>query len=210
MSASQTYIVFHLGYPAVGKRTVGAEVAKRLDAVIVDNALIFYPILKLLKWDGKFLLPPGTLQRAEPIREAILQTIEDIAPASISYVFTNCLEDTPEDRAQYERIRSLAVRRGSKFLAVLLTCDIDEQVRRIDAPDRVERLKGSDPEGYRQYTLSTPLFTPPPGELLVLDTTATPPGETADAIVRELRSGTGGHVPCAGVQEHHADSGAEQ
>lgn len=185
---TETYVVFLLGYPAVGKRTVGDEVAKRLDGVLVDNALAFYPIFKLFKWDGKFPLPPGTLQRADPIREAILQTIEEIAPASFSYVFTNCLEDTPYGRAQYERVRSMAARRGSRFLAVMLACDINEQVRRIDTPDRIARLKGSDPEGYRQYTLKTTLFTPSPGELLVLDTTATPPGATAESIVRELRT----------------------
>jgi len=42
--------------------------------------------------------------------------------------------------------------RGSTFLAVMRTCDIEEQVRRIDSADRVARLKGSDPEGYRHYT----------------------------------------------------------
>ncbi len=186
MVSSKTYVVFLLGYPAVGKRTVGAEVAKRLDGVLVDNALIFYPIFKLLKWDGKFLLPPGLHQPIESIREAVLKTIEETAPPSISYVFTNCLEDTPESRDQYERVKSIAARRGSKFLAIMLTCDIDEQVSRIDTPDRISRLKGSDPEGYRRYTLNTSLFTPPPTETLTLDTTSTPPDTTAGFIVREL------------------------
>ena len=188
MTSNETYVVFLLGYPAVGKRTVGAEVAKRLDGVLVDNALIFYPIFKLLKWDGKFLLPPGTWERVAPIQETVMQTIEEIAPPSISYVFTNCLEDTPESRDQYERVKSIAARRGSKFLAVMLTCDIDEQVSRIDTPDRIARLKGSDPEGYRGYTLNTSLFTPSPTETLTLDTTSTSPDKTADAIVCELRA----------------------
>lgn len=56
--------------------------------------------------------------------------------------------------------------RSSTFLAVMLTCDIEEQVRRIDSADRVARLKGSDPEGYRHYTLTTQLFVPPTTELL--------------------------------------------
>ena len=156
--------------------------------MLVDNQLINLPILTLFQWDGKFLLPPGTLRRTEPIREAVLQTIEEAAPASNSYVFTNVLENTAEGRSGYERIESIAQARGSVLLAVLLTCDIEEQVRRIDSPDRVARLKGSDPEGYRQYTLTTELFVPPPTELLILDTTTATAGETADAVVRKLQS----------------------
>ncbi len=186
MVSSETYVVFLLGYPAVGKSTVGAEVAKRLDGVLVDNAFIFQPIFKLLKWDGKFLLPPGSWERVAPIRETVMQTIEEISPPSISYVFTDCLVDTPESRGQYERVKSIAARRNSKFLAVMLTCDIDEQVSRIDTPDRISRLKGSDPEGYRRYTLNTRLFTPAPTETLTLDTTSTSPTATADAILRKL------------------------
>lgn len=186
-----TRVVFLLGYPGVGKRTVGGELAQRLDAVLVDNQLINLPILTLFKWDGKFLLPPGTLRRAEPIRDAVLRAIEEAAPASNSYVFTNVLENSAEDRSQYERIRSIAHARGSTFLAAMLTCDIDEQVRRMDSPDRVARLKGSDPEGYRHYTLTTELFVPPSSELLVLDTTTTLPAETAEAILGELRALSG-------------------
>jgi hypothetical protein len=94
-------------------------------------------------------------ERVGPIREAVLGTIEDLAPKSNNYVFTNVLEDDEEGVRQYERIRSVAHRRGSLFLSVMLDCDVDEQIRRIDNPDRVARLKGSDPEGYA-YTGKSP------------------------------------------------------
>jgi hypothetical protein len=41
-----------------------------------------------------------------------------------------------------------------------LSCDADEQVRRIDTPDKIARLKGSDPEGYRRHRQLTKLFQP--------------------------------------------------
>ena len=188
MAETNSYIVYLLGYPAVGKRAVGTALAERLDGVLVDNQLINMPILALLRWDGKFLLPPGTLQRADPIREAVLRTIEEIAPPSMSYIFTNVLEDTPEGIEQYNRIRAVSQRRGSTFLAVMLTCDIDVQVSRIDSPDRRARFKGSDPEGYRHYTLTTKLFVPPADELLTLDTTVATPYQTAEAITTRLRA----------------------
>jgi hypothetical protein len=181
-----TCVVFLLGYPGVGKRTVGTHLAGLLDGVLVDNQLINIPLLTLFKWDGKFLLPSEIWDRVVPIREAVLGTIEDLAPPSNSYVFTNVLEDTDDEASHYASIRSLAQRRGSLFLAVMLDCEIEEQVRRIDAPDRVARLKGSDPEGYRWHRNHTELFSPPPDELLHVDTTNTEPGQNAEKIYRAL------------------------
>jgi hypothetical protein len=90
---------------------------------------------------------------------AVLGTIEDLAPTTNSYVFTNVLEDDDDGAAHYEELRSLALRRGSLFVPVVLDCDVDEHVRRIDRPDRRARLKGSDPEGYRQHRRLVRLVT---------------------------------------------------
>lgn len=187
-AAAETCVVFLLGYPGVGKRTVGSHLAERLDGVLVDNQLIHIPLLTLFKWDGKFLLPPEIWQRVEPIRDAILGTIEDLAPKSNSYVFTNMLEDDEDGASQYQRIRSLAHRRGSLFLSVMVDCDVDEEVRRIANPDRVARLKGSDPEGYRRYRRDTRLFQPPPEEVAHIDTTNIGPRQNAEGIYEMLRS----------------------
>jgi predicted kinase len=184
----QTCVVLILGYPGVGKRTVGSHLAERLDGVLVDNQLINIPLLTLFKWDGKFPLPAEIWERVAPIREAVLGTIEDLAPKSNSYVFTTVLEDGGDGASQYDALRSLARRRGSLFLSVMLTCDIDEQVRRIDAPDRIARLKGSDPEGYRRHRQHVQLFEPPPEEVVHLDTTEVNARQNAEAIYDTLVS----------------------
>ena len=178
----ETCVVFMLGYPGFGKRTVGTHLAERLDGVLVDNQLINIPLLTLFKWDGKFAIPAEIWERTRPIRDAVLGTIEDLAPPSNSYVPTNVLHDDADGAGQYERIRSLAHRRGSLFLAVMLDCEVEEQVRRIDNPDRVARLKGSDPEGYRRHRQQTRLFQPPAAEVVHLDTTAIDPRRNAEAI----------------------------
>jgi hypothetical protein len=183
-----TCIVFVLGHPGTGKRTVGGQLAQQLDGVLVDNALVNRPLLELFRWDGVSPLPPAIWEYVVPVRQAVLRTIEDLAPASNSYVFTNVVPDGPTAHEEYDTLRALARRRGSLFLAVMLGCDLDEQVSRIDNPDRVALRKGSDPEGYRRYTLTTPLFQPPPAEVLHLDTTSTPPADNARRIVDELRN----------------------
>lgn len=182
----ETCVVFMLGYPGVGKRTVGACLADLLDGVLVDNQLINRPLLELFRWDGKESIPMEIWDRVVPIREAVLGTIEDLAPKSNSYIFTNVLKDEVASAAHFDSIRSLAHRRGSLFLSVMLICDIDVQVGRIDNPDRIALRKGSDPEGYRRHRLDTKLFQPSAGEMIHLDTTATAPRTNAEKIYQAL------------------------
>jgi predicted kinase len=182
----ETCVVFMLGYPGMGKRTVGSHLAELLDAVLVDNQLINRPLLELFRWDGKESITTEIWDRVAPIREAVLGTIEDLAPRSNSYVFTNVLKDDEAGANHYEQIRGLADRRGSLFLAIMLTCDIDVQVSRIDNPDRIALRKGSDPEGYRWHRLNTTLFEPPEHEILRIDTTTAGPGVNAERILAEL------------------------
>lgn len=181
-----TCVVLMLGYPGMGKRTIGSHLTALLDGVLVDNQLINRPVLELFRWDGVALLPPGIWDRVRPIRDAVLGVIEDLAPPSNSYVFTDVLEDEPAAAQEYEQLRALAHRRGSLFLAVLLTCDVDVQVSRIDNPDRVALRKGSDPEGYRGHRMTARLFQPPPDEVLHLDSTTTSPADNAARIHQEL------------------------
>ena len=68
----------------------------------------------------------------------------------------------------------------------MLDCEIDEQVSRIDNPDRIERMKGSDPEGYRRHRQIVELFEPPADEVIRLDTTAVSPETNAEKIYRHL------------------------
>ena len=175
-----------LGYPGMGKRTVGTRLAEVLDGVLVDNQLLFYPVVSLWRWDGKSWMPPEIWDRVALIRDVVLGTIEDLAPRTNNYVFTNVLKDEPKGLAEFEQLRSLSQRRGSLFLPVMLTCDINEQVSRIDNADRVALRKGSDPEGYRWHRQNTVLFQPPEDEMFTVDTTETPPGENAEKIHAEL------------------------
>jgi shikimate kinase len=179
-------VVLLLGYPGVGKRTVGYHLTQRLDGVLVDNALINLPVLTALKWDGKAPLPTDIWDRMKPIRAAVLSTITDLAPPTISYVFSTVLTDDVDGATQYDELRNLARRRGALFQAVMLACDPAEQARRIDTPDRRARLKGTDPEGHLLYSQQTALLQPAEAELLRLDTTSVTPQDTATKIYKAL------------------------
>jgi len=141
MDASfETAVVFLLGYPGMGKRTVGQSLAELIDGVLVDNQLINRPLLELFRWDGKEPIPTEIWRRVLPIREAVLGTIEDLAPKTNSYVFTNVLTDDAESLDHYDRVRSLAERRGSLFLAVMpQTCCSRRRARCCTSTPRPRR-----------------------------------------------------------------------
>ena len=181
-----TAIVFLLGYPGMGKRTVGAALAALIDAVLLDNARIHGILLEPFRWDGVASIPSEIWDRVTPIRQALLGVIEDLAPASNSYVFTNALEDEESSVEHYDSIKSLAARRGSLFLAVQLDCNIDVQVSRIDNPDRIALRKGADPAGYRWHRQNVKMFEPPAEDRFDIDTTNTSPQENAELIRAEL------------------------
>ena len=52
MTAVQPSIVYLLGYPGVGKYTVGSALARRTGAVLIDSQVINQPILQLFDWAG--------------------------------------------------------------------------------------------------------------------------------------------------------------
>ena len=155
--------------------------------MLIDSQVINHPILKLFDWDGKGDLPVGTFERAEPIRDAVLSALEEIAPPSMSYVFTNVLYAESGDIALYERLKHVAGRRQSVFLPVLLTCERDVQLRRVAAAERVRRNKVSDPEALRREMETTRLYTPPDSTLLTLDTTELQPQQAAATIAETIR-----------------------
>ena len=177
-----------LGYPGVGKYTIGQELARQTGAVLIDNQLINHPILALLDWDGTSQLPPGTEDRIEPIRDAVFSALEEIAPRSKSYVLTNNLDDDPQDIAIYHRLKRTAQVRGAVFLPVMLTCALDVQLRRVASEDRRRRFKIADPEGVRRLMAAAALYVPDDAALLTLDTTTAAPEQTAAVIVDAIAS----------------------
>ena len=191
-----TCVVFMLGYPGMGKRTIGSHLAGLLDGVLVDNALINRPVLELFRWDGVELLPPGVFDYTSPILDTVLAAIEDLAPPSNSYVFTNVIEAGPTAADEYDRIRSAR----APARVTLPRRHAHLRHRRPGEPDRQPRPHRT-PQGVRPRGLPGPpslhdLYQPPPAEVLHLDTTSTPPGVNAELIYRELRDR--GLAPAAG------------
>ena len=62
-----------------------------------------------------------------------------------SYVLTNCLADTDEDRELYGQVEKMAQTRGSLFIPVQIQINKEEHLKRLTRPERRQRWKSIDP-----------------------------------------------------------------
>jgi len=181
-----TSLVYLLGSPGVGKRTVAEALSARTGAIVLDNHRINLPIVSLFDWDGRERLPPEIWGYIDRVRDATLDALAEIAPRDASFVLTNALETT--HLAWLERIEGIARTRGSVFVPVLLECELEEQLRRVASEDRVVRLKLSDPEHAREFIAGAEFYRPTGPTSLVLDTTHRSPDESAALIEAHVRA----------------------
>jgi hypothetical protein len=184
MVEMESTIIHLIGFPGVGKYTITTELASRTGAQLVDNHSIANVIFNVIAPDGVTPLPSAVWPRVHAVREAVFDTIENVARPGLSFIFTNYLRG--ESEAEYLSFVSmveLAKRRESLFVPVLLRCETAELQRRIVGEDRRRRMKMVDPvEGARINDEVSPFTTDHPN-VLALDVTAVPPSETADAIL---------------------------
>lgn len=116
------------GYPGVGKLTIGTIVAERLDAKMLDNHTIYNPAFALTEFKSD-----AHLRLTRAVRDLCYEQVLAL-PAGTSVVMTNALmADSEWANENWDLIIDLAARRGAPLLNVALTCELDENRRRIRA-----------------------------------------------------------------------------
>jgi hypothetical protein len=187
-------IVHLIGYPATGKYTVAKAVvaaarAVGTRAVLMDNHASGNLILSVLDGDGTKRLPPIVWERVGEIREIVYRTIEDLSPPDRSYVFTNVLKaGDPLDEAVVERLAGLAAARSATYLPVRLTCNVEALLTRVPDEDRRARHKWIDPDAVRAFIDETELVDLTSHRPLDIDTSTTPPEQSAQRILEAWRA----------------------
>jgi len=176
--------IFHLiGSPGVGKYTVGNELATLTGARLVDNHAVANVIFNVLDQDGIKPLPRDVWQYVGSVRRAVLDAMMHLSPPHLSFVFTNYIRGgDAAEYALYLENAAVAEVRGSRFVPVLLTCETAELVKRIPSPSRRERMKLLDPVEGARLNDQAPQFETDHPNFMRLDTTRTPPGESARKI----------------------------
>src|SRR3954454_9951106 len=103
----QNVVVYLVGFAGTGKLTIATELAKMIDAKIVDNHWINNPIFGLIDSDGVSPLPPGVWDQTARVRKAVLETIATISRPDMNFIFTHeGLAGEPADEKIYSDIRA--------------------------------------------------------------------------------------------------------
>jgi broad-specificity NMP kinase len=186
------YVIQLLGYPGVGKYTIALELTEELGiqgetARLVDNHRTTNLITELLAEPYVHgMLDVEARARINEIRSVVARTIAEQSPREWTFVFTNFpLKNDPLHTAIFHN-RELAERRGTPFLPIVLTCDVDELLRRVQSPGREARQKLRDPRIAAEF-IDRGLLVPDWPELQEVDVTSLTPKEAAQEILR-LRS----------------------
>lgn len=190
MLAAVAAIIHLIGHPGVGKRTVAEAISatRPPDAddriVLVDNHLTSNPVLTVVPRDEAGRVPDEAWVLVSAIREQVVTAIRELAPPSWSFVFTNVLRRTdPVGIPTSVHLEELAEQRGDAYVPVLLSCDPDEQRRRVAAPGRAERGKWTDPDAVAAFVATVDLLVPGGPHRLDLDITHLAPAEAAQVVL---------------------------
>lgn len=188
----QTVIYHLIGPPGVGKYTIGRELAALTGARLVDNHSISNVLFNLLDQDGVKPLPREIWRRYGIIRQVVLETITNVSPLHLSFIFTNFLRGENEvELTVFRELAAVADARKSLFVPVVLACESDELMTRIGTESRRERLKLIDPVEGRRLN-EGPVFVSGHANQFDLDVTSVPPEESARRIVEWAASLPGG------------------
>lgn len=127
-------IIHFNGMPGVGKKTISEILAKKINARLIDNHLLIDLVVAICDRGSK-----EYLAMLKKIMNVVLeQTAEN--PNQI-FIFTNALAAESEgDKERFNQIKSFAQNRKIPFVQILITCDLEENKRRIVSENR--QLKG--------------------------------------------------------------------
>ena len=176
------------GYPGVGKLAIGRELAVQLSGRLLDIHTIYNVAFALTEFRS-----PEFVETVEAI-EAIAHKLILRLPIGVPVVLTTVLAGEGDwGDAEWSRIAELG-RTRPPFLVVHVLCDLDENIRRIQSPERGEKRKPQDPEmARRNQSQGKPLKGDDARHLLKLDTTSMSAADAARAIAawsKSVRSGT--------------------
>ena len=177
-----TFVLVY-GPPAVGKLTVATELAKLTGFKLFHNHVSVDVAESICSLNG-----PSFGRVVKGINQVVFQ---EAAQGKVDLIFTFVYahpQDDPEIRWMLDIFESGAEEKGARILLVQLTCEREALRVRLGEASRQAygKVKGVETLEYLLETYD--LFTPYPAQpSLQLDTTHTPPSETAAAIAAHLK-----------------------
>jgi len=182
-------IVVLIGFAGTGKYTIGRELARLTGARLIDNHLINNALFTAVDADGIKPLPRGIWAKLKRVRQVVYETISELAPPGLSFVFTiQLIEQDPDDHQAFADLVDLAAARGSLLVPIRLVCELEELCRRITSPGRAAMLKQISADAARRSAESKSVLLPQHSNLRTIDVTHKSASESASEILDYVMS----------------------
>jgi len=135
-----------------------------------------------LQYDGYAKIPDFAWDTIARIRAEVFDFLAH--HTKNSYVLTNCLANTDEDRQLYKQVKQMAEARGSLFIPVQLEISKEEHLKRLTRLERRERWKSIDPSDAED---NGPLISISHPNLFLLNVSKLSPEDAAEAIMNHIK-----------------------
>ncbi|MGR9156243.1 AAA family ATPase [Rhizobium leguminosarum] len=165
------------GYPGVGKLTIGQELISQISGRLLDIHSVYNVAFALAEFKS-----PEFIEAVEKI-ESVAHDLILKLPTEVPVVLTTVLAGSSDwGDAEWKRIVRLGDERGPLFV-VHIHCDLEENIRRIEAAGRAAKRKPRDAEmARRNHAHGKILAGIDEANLLQLDVTDMSPTEAATKI----------------------------
>lgn len=182
-------LVVLFGPPAVGKMTVGRELARLTGMRLFHNHMTLEPVLEIFEFGS----PPFS----RLVRAFRRQVFEEVAASDLpGLVFTYVLAlGEPGDLGFIEELTAVFRARGGEVHFVELYAPLEERLRRNRTPQRLDakpskrNVDASEArllENEARYRMSTGEGVPGPEGWIRVDNTELTPAEAAERVVAAL------------------------
>lgn len=134
-------MIIHLnGRPGVGKKTIAKSLAEMFNARMIDNHQVLNLALSLAD-RGTTLYDQACVK----LFQAVLEEMKVGMRAGHTYILINALtNEIKKHKKTYDQIYNAAIDSHFDFIPVLLTCDFNENAKRLETPSRLSQNKLTD------------------------------------------------------------------
>ncbi len=124
-------LLFIVGPPAVGKMTVGEEIAVRTGLRLFHNHIAIEPVLRFFPYDS-----PAGARLVDRFRRDLIEEVAASDLPGLIFTFVWAF-DLPEDEEAVERYAEPFRRRGGRVLFLELAASQTERLRRNEGASRL-------------------------------------------------------------------------
>jgi hypothetical protein len=182
MRGTAPHPIIHInGFPGTGKLTVAQYLVMHVTTVnlkLIHNHLLINPADAVLH-----RTQPGYQALRRALRSAIFTSLTEPATLDTTYLFTDFQTTNELGTGVCAEYAQAAKDRGCLLIPIVLTCDEDENIKRITQSGREKHAKLMDVELLRIFREGAPIFKlSDRKEFLEIDVTCLEPEEVARVI----------------------------